>query len=622
MKKIAILLLLFLGISTFTVYSQECSERIQAAGRIYEKYKKTYDKKLFDEARKQLVNIKNTKGAPESCKKEADRLLKTWKPVYKTKPKTNVDVKPIVVRTDTIIEHHINIDTVVSVLVHQDSFKLKRFYETESAAMDCSNKKDYDCAVNNYRTAIAFGRDLNFGEGIIALLQDRELNNTKLQFNTLLAQAKQSEDEGKAHEALRQYELARTYGVDNHILDSLQLLSLSEKAEYLQNVEMMFEFVDQAEEYFHASEWELAKNELQLALDISDTLGWKKGVIHWVHKMDTIDHILALGSDTVDYVTLNKTAYEEAEEQVMGFLHNAMLRFNEIPADTAEVVLVVSPMGDTYPTVTKHQVDTLFSTAVMDEFKKARFRLPAVSSYGQPVTAVATYRFTIEASSAISKVNRTPKKMNEITPMIGYDPLKQYLEKTEDTIRKMVLSPTCKPFLYGTFFMNQTVSKVENTTHSGFDLVKYHGSGGPANALLSMVVPGLGRHRVTYGQQKGIGTAVLFYASLGASLGLYAYGVGAGNFNDFTKEMGNFFKFKSNEDFEALSNPKSRQAAYYSAYALAGVAAAIYVGDVLYTLIRGSINASRQSKYRKGTIGVFYEPTTKTPILQYNYKFK
>ena len=56
MKKLAFILFVILMVPCCAVYAQDCSERIQAAGRIYEKYKKTYDKKMFEEARKQLVD--------------------------------------------------------------------------------------------------------------------------------------------------------------------------------------------------------------------------------------------------------------------------------------------------------------------------------------------------------------------------------------------------------------------------------------------------------------------------------------------------------------------------------------------------------------------------------------
>lgn len=80
MKKFIILLIGVLCIMGGTLQAQTCSERIQSAKRIYEKYKQSHDKKALDEACNLLRNVKNMSGVSESCVKEADRLLRAWKP--------------------------------------------------------------------------------------------------------------------------------------------------------------------------------------------------------------------------------------------------------------------------------------------------------------------------------------------------------------------------------------------------------------------------------------------------------------------------------------------------------------------------------------------------------------
>jgi len=616
MKKITLLLLMILGVSFCTAYAQDCSDRIQAAGRIYERYKKSYDKKQLDEARKQLNNIKSS-NAPENCKKEADRLLKLWKPIYKPKTaKANVEVAAIVVR-DTVIERHINIDTVVNVLVHQDSFKVKRFYDVESAAMECANKKDFECAVNNYQTAIAFGRDLHLSDEIISELQYKEQKNKKLRFNELLAIAKKSEYEGQIHDALQQYESVLTYGNDNKLVDEEQVKAFADKAEYLQYVEEMFDYARQADEYYRAHEWELAKQELTMAIEMSDTLGWKPGVILWKHRLDTVERIINIGDDILDYSTLNSLAYDDMHDDLTKLLHHALLHFQDIPTDTLTVGLIVFPKGEMDVVVDKRQEDTLVTNTIKREILQARLKLPAMTYWGQEVTAKASYDYVISVESAISTVKRKPKKLIEKLPMIGVGPLEAFINKTEDTVRRTVLSSASKPFLYGTFYFKQSVSQIDNSSGSGFHLVKYSGTGGPANVFLSMIVPGLGRHRVTYGEQLGIGTTVVFFGSTAAALGLRYYAL-----DKKSMDLKNLFKFEKKEYFDTMEQGQPHQVAYWTSYAFAGVAAVVYVTDVLYTLIRGSVNLSRQNKYKKWAVGAFYDPSSKTPLIQYNYKIK
>ena len=125
MKKIVFILLMALFVPMCTVYAQDCSDRIQSAGKLYDNYKKTKNKKQLDEARKQLQNIINNSSNPENCRKSASSMLKTFRPIAFVK-KSNVEVAPIVVRIDTVVETHVNIDSVVNVVVHHDSLKVRR----------------------------------------------------------------------------------------------------------------------------------------------------------------------------------------------------------------------------------------------------------------------------------------------------------------------------------------------------------------------------------------------------------------------------------------------------------------------------------------------------------------
>ena len=68
MKKIVIVFLMALCMPFYTVYAQDCSDRIQSAGKLYDKYKKSKDRKQLEEARKLLINITNTPNNPEKCR--------------------------------------------------------------------------------------------------------------------------------------------------------------------------------------------------------------------------------------------------------------------------------------------------------------------------------------------------------------------------------------------------------------------------------------------------------------------------------------------------------------------------------------------------------------------------
>lgn len=94
MKRLAVILIMALCMPLCMVYAQNCADRIQSAGKMYDKYKKTKDVKQLEEARKVLNNIINTPGNPEKCRTAAANMLKTFNAVgsNNTKSRSNVMV--------------------------------------------------------------------------------------------------------------------------------------------------------------------------------------------------------------------------------------------------------------------------------------------------------------------------------------------------------------------------------------------------------------------------------------------------------------------------------------------------------------------------------------------------
>lgn len=628
MKKIVFILLMAFCVPMCTVYAQDCSDRIQSAGKLYDKYKKSKDKKQLDAAREQLRNIIDDSSNPENCRKSAKNMLKEFKPVVSTKAKSNVDVASIVVKVDTIVETHVNIDTIVNVIVKHDSLKVKRFYATEEQAMKCARDKDYECAVDLYQTVVAYGKELQMGEDVIKVFESKIERNQQLQYNKLLAEAKRLENNAEINSALSAYEQVKRYGVENNLLDENAIINMENKIDYLQSVQQMFEFVAQADEYYKANEWEMAKDELEMAVELSDTLQWKRGTIHWIHRLDTLNRIIQAAETTFDYSQLRDNAddYEQMRPVVGNVVLDGLLRFREVDPDTLLVEFLIAPDGRARPSVSQLAgEDTMMLRVIKDEIENAGLRFPAPRYYGQNVAARATYTYVISVTSEITTVTRTPRKIKVEPLIIGVNDAADFILKTEDTVRLTQLRPNCNEFLYGKFYLKNATATLDNISRSGFHLVKYSGTGGPANVLLSMVLPGLGRHRVTYGEQKGVGTAIFYVASLGGALGLRYWSIHDNPYNlNNNMDMKNFFNFGKYDkaSFADMEKGQPKRVFYYTSYALAGVAAAIYVGDVLYTLIRGSVNTARQNKYRKWSIGAFYEPASKTPVLQYNYKIQ
>lgn len=78
MKKIVVILLMAFVLPLYTVYAQDCSDRIQSAAKLYDQYKKSKDAKYLDAARTLLTNIVKTQSNPEKCRQTAANMLKSF----------------------------------------------------------------------------------------------------------------------------------------------------------------------------------------------------------------------------------------------------------------------------------------------------------------------------------------------------------------------------------------------------------------------------------------------------------------------------------------------------------------------------------------------------------------
>lgn len=76
------------------------------------------------------------------------------------------------------------------------------------------------------------------------------------------------------------------------------------------------------------------------------------------------------------------------------------------------------------------------------------------------------------------------------------------------------------PYGKYTFDMNKTVINGQQYDNNKLIKTTTHGA---SNAFLSLLVPGLGDHRVSYGKKSGISVALSTYALIGGGIGLKFY---------------------------------------------------------------------------------------------------
>ena len=142
------------------------------------------------------------------------------------------------------------------------------------------------------------------------------------------------------------------------------------------------------------------------------------------------------------------------------------------------------------------------------------------------------------------------------------------------------------------------------------DLLKYKGTGGPSNVFLSLLVPGLGKSRVTYGEKNGLGTTLWTYGLIGAGVGLKIY-----SNNEYSKYH------KATEQSAMDDHYKKANYSNQAFYACVGAGAIIWISDIIWVWKKGAENAKAQKKYKQAHLSVYYEPNFDAPGLSYTINF-
>ena len=145
------------------------------------------------------------------------------------------------------------------------------------------------------------------------------------------------------------------------------------------------------------------------------------------------------------------------------------------------------------------------------------------------------------------------------------------------------------------------------STYNNSNVAKYSNTGGASNAFLSLLVPGLGDHRVSYGKKSGVGTALWTYGLIGAGVGL---------------------KFYSNSEYkkyhaatEQTAMDKHYEAANYSNQAFYGCVIAggiIWISDIIWVWSTGAKNTKA---YKNSHLSAFYQPNLNATGLSYTINF-
>lgn len=215
---------------------------------------------------------------------------------------------------------------------------------------------------------------------------------------------------------------------------------------------------------------------------------------------------------------------------------------------------------------------------------------------GYPVASEAFFDYTISSEETVIKIKKRFDKYSSKG--------NKHTNFQSEVTNLLSVAP------YGDFTVQFNKTTINGISHIESKVLKHKGVQGTSNALLSLLVPGLGDHRVTYGEKNGIGKTLLTYGLIGAGVGL---------------------KFYSNSEYDKyhaattqeVMDEHYRRANYgnQAFYACVGAGAFVWISDIIWVWKKGAENSRASKRYRQWYLGTYYDPSVQATGLSYTIHF-
>jgi len=150
------------------------------------------------------------------------------------------------------------------------------------------------------------------------------------------------------------------------------------------------------------------------------------------------------------------------------------------------------------------------------------------------------------------------------------------------TIESFIKNQPCK---YGKYSFDIKNKEINRKTYSDINLVAYK-TVGPKASLLSLLMPGLGTLKVTYGEQ-GWGRFTCFLISSGISIGTKLY-----SDSEYKKSLDSTY-------FQAYLHEENAKISHKISLITGGISAIIYINDIIGTFSKGVKNIKVSKPLRK-----------------------
>ena len=268
--------------------------------------------------------------------------------------------------------------------------------------------------------------------------------------------------------------------------------------------------VHSADSLCQLEQFELAKQYYNNALSISPNPK-REIILDKIAETDTIVTILSERTTRwYNYESLQFADYLHKSNFLTNGIKNYLFQLdNNIPLTTLNFQYEIDTLNHTsYDITHSDKADRKFlkyANGLADEV-----RLLPCNLKGYPVNAQVSFVFDVSYKHADVTVRKKPSGT--------FSKHKEFSFYRSDINHLM---GNDAPYARYSFSLSRVHMNEQEFSDNKMTKVKV--IGGPANAWLSLLIPGLGDHRVTYGKRKGIGITLSTYLLAGAGVGCFLY---------------------------------------------------------------------------------------------------
>ncbi|NDP22268.1 MAG: hypothetical protein GZ091_14480 [Paludibacter sp.] len=353
-------------------------------------------------------------------------------------------------------------------------------------------------------------------------------------------------------------------------------------------------FCQNADNFFKTKQYQKAKDEYGKALLIKQD----SKTVEIKAKIKEIDAFILFLKErnykVYNYQEIEESNYTIQNKKIEDELKNILLNELTIPKSDVSIICKIDTFGVTTSRFTTSTQDEILIKK-FDELSKS-IKLNPVFLNGYSANAKVEFRFAIEANHATIVAKRRAETITSKNKDFNL-----YSQNINSELN-------AAPFGNYTFNMNKAV--INNQEYNNNKLVKIIGKGGPSNAILSVLIPGLGVSNVTGGAKSGFSRTLTVYGFIGAGIGCKLW-----SDSEYQAYHSATTQTEMDKHFE-LANGLNQ--AFYLGV---GAGAIVWLYDIIWVASKGVENKKAQKAWNQNHLGVYYQPEINTTGLTYTIKF-